>query len=95
MDSKEVGLRIGFYRQKRNMTQYALAYKAGVSPTYIYQLERGTKSPTVEYLGYICQALDLTLEEFFKPIDDVKTADFIDGLTTEQRKLLNEFFTSL
>ena len=36
-----------------------------VSPTYIYQLEQGLKSPTVEYLGYICAGLNISLAEFF------------------------------
>ena len=52
-------------REAKKMTQNALANAAGVSPTYIYQLERGEKSPTVEYLDHICWGLGLTLKEFF------------------------------
>ncbi len=65
MEAKEVGERIKFFREKRKMTQNALANQAGVSPTYIYQLERGEKSPTVEYLSHICWGLDISLTSFF------------------------------
>jgi len=65
METKEVGERIKYFREKRKMTQNALANQAGVSPTYIYQLERGEKSPTVEYLSYICWGLGISLTQFF------------------------------
>ncbi len=54
MEAKDVGNRIRQLREERKMTQYALANQSGVSPTYVYQLERGEKSPTVEYLEHIC-----------------------------------------
>lgn len=44
MDKKELGLRIKRLRESRDMSRNALANKAGVSPTYIYQLEKGEKS---------------------------------------------------
>lgn len=65
MDKAEVGKKIKALRRQKNLTQVALAKLSGVSPTYIYQLEQGTKSPTVEYLGYICKGLGTTLGEFF------------------------------
>ena len=54
MDKFEVAKKIKALREARNLTQNALAYQAGVSPTYIYQLEKGEKNPTVEYLDHIC-----------------------------------------
>ena len=50
MEKKDVANRIKVLREAKKMTQNALANAAGVSPTYIYQLERGEKSPTIEYL---------------------------------------------
>lgn len=66
MEAKDVGNRIRELGEKRKMTQYALANQSGVSPTYIYQLERGEKSPTIEYLKHICWGLGVTLADFFK-----------------------------
>ena len=53
MEKSEIANRIKELREAKKMTQNALANAAGVSPTYIYQLERGEKSPTVEYLDHI------------------------------------------
>lgn len=41
MDKFEVARRIKSLREAKNLTQNALANNAGVSPTYIYQLEKG------------------------------------------------------
>lgn len=65
MEANEVGKKIKYFRGMRNLTQNALANRAGVSPTYVYQLERGEKSPTVEYLSHICWGLDISLSQFF------------------------------
>ncbi len=97
MDKQEVAERIKKLRMARKMTQNALAYQAGVSPTYIYQLERGEKSPTVEYLDHICWGLGITIEEFFA-LDDgqrEKTADRLSALTPKQKQLFNDFLNSL
>ena len=65
MEREEVAKRIRELREERHLKQNALANLAGVSPTYIYQLERGEKSPTIEYLDHICWGLGITIEEFF------------------------------
>ena len=57
MEKLDVANRIKDLRNQKGLSQNTLANLAGVSPTYIYQLERGEKSPTVEYLYYICSAL--------------------------------------
>ena len=70
MDKKEIGERIRFLRERKGISQNALANAAGVSPTYIYQLERGEKCPTVEYLEHICWGLDVPLTQFFLTFND-------------------------
>ena len=93
MDAKEVGRRVKYFREKRNLTKNALATAAGVSPTYIYQIEEGLKCPTVEYLGHICWGLGITLCEFFTEEKELK--ERVAYLTPEQKKLLNAFLNSL
>ena len=97
MDKFDVAKRIKSLREEKKLTQNALANSAGVSPTYIYQLEKGEKSPTIEYLDHICWGLGISIEEFFSTQEksDKQIADKLSSLTTEQRKLLNEFLNSL
>ena len=96
MDRKEIGNRIRELREERNLKQNALANLAGVSPTYIYQLERGEKSPTIEYLDHICWGLGITIQDFFaKPAEEDLTADKLSALNPDQKLLLNRFLNSL
>ncbi len=95
MEKKEVGERIRKLRIERKLTANALAYQAGISPTYIYELEKGEKSPTVEYLNYICFALGISLEEFFATSRPDHYADKLSLLNEDQKQLLNQFLNSL
>ena len=97
MDKLDVAKRIRELREARNLTQNALANNAGVSPTYIYQLEKGEKSPTIEYLDHICWGLGITLEEFFsiENRSQKSAIDKLSSLTPEQKQLLNNFLNSL
>lgn len=94
MEKEEVGRRIRFFREKKQWTQNYLATTAGVSPTYIYQIEKGQKSVTIDYLSYICSALGVSLEEFFRDMS-ASAADNIAALSDEQRQLLNAFLESI
>lgn len=97
MEKREIGEKIRRLREKENITQNALANRAGVSPTYIYQLEQGLKSPTVEYLGYICAGLNISLAEFFAEEQSKKNVAgrTTDALNEKQKRLLDEFLSSL
>ena len=97
MEKQEIGEKIRRLREKENITQNALANRAGVSPTYIYQLEQGLKSPTVEYLGYICAGLNISLAEFFAEEQSEKNVAgrTTDALNENQKRLLDEFLSSL
>lgn len=99
MDKQEIAQKIKNLRIERKMTQNALAHQAGVSPTYIYQLERGEKSPTLEYLDHICWGLGISIEEFFSAksarAQEAVGGDRLASLTAEQKRLLNNFLNSL
>lgn len=51
--------------ESKNMTQYALAKSAGVTPAYISQIISGGKTPTIETIEKLCSAMGITLSEFF------------------------------
>ena len=95
MDRHDVAKRIRELREARHLKQNALANLAGVSPTYIYQLERGEKNPTIEYIDNICWGLGITIEEFFSTKKPAAEDDKLASLTPDQRRLLNEFLKSL
>jgi len=62
---KQLGERIRVLRLERELTQEKLAEKAELNTSFIGQIERGGKKPTVETLEKIVNALDITFEELF------------------------------
>lgn len=95
MDRKEIGRKIKKMRTERGMSQYKLAMEAGLSPSYIPDIEKGLKCPTVEVLDSICFALHITLQDFFKDPLEIISQDKISSLNDNQKKLLNDFLNSL
>ncbi len=60
-----VGSRIKELREKRGFTQNRLAEWAGVSRTHLRRVELGEADITVGHLTLICDALGISLREFF------------------------------
>ena len=61
--TKKLGQRIKFIRNKYGISQEELAFKASISTTYMGQLERGEKSPTVDTVFKLAKALDTSISE--------------------------------
>ena len=96
MDRKEICKKIEKIRKERRMSQYQLAMDAGLSTSYIPDIEKGLKCPTVETLDNICYALHITLKDFFtEQTDEVVSRDKLSALNESQKRLLNEFLNSL
>lgn len=58
-------------REERNLTQDALAWKAGVSRSYLQHLEHGrSRDVKISTLGSICEGLGVSLKHFFQMIED-------------------------
>lgn len=95
MDRKEIGKKIERIRKERRMSQYQLAIDAGLSTSYIPDLEKGLKCPTVETLDSICYALKITLQDFFTEPAEKISQDRLSSLNDKQKKLLNDFLDSL
>lgn len=55
---KVLGRVIAQRRKTVGMSQEAVAFRCKLHPTYISQLERGLKSPTIRVLRLIADALD-------------------------------------
>lgn len=60
-----VGKRIKQYRTAKGISQEELAHRADMHASHLGQIERAEKSPTVDSLEKIVNALDITFEELF------------------------------
>ena len=91
-----IGERIKFFRLQKGITVNKLANISGISQSYMRDLELGKKQPTVEYLSYICDALDITLERFFaNETSNNLLYDEIDSLNEVQKRSLFEFLKAM
>ena len=93
-----VGERIKELHEQQNITVNKLANVAGVSQSYLREIELGLKQPTVEYLEYICFGLKISLRDFFdeknKKINPVLLSS-IEKLSDNEQIKLAEFVNSL
>lgn len=56
----DIGGAIKRTRQERNMKQYVLADKAGISQTYLSQVELGLKQPSQDTINRIAAVLQVS-----------------------------------
>ena len=92
-----VGERIIYFRNKQGITTNKLANKAGLSQSFVRDVELSNKSITIENLVLVCDALKITLKDFFD--EPEKSSDLIDkellstinNLTIEQKTRLIDF----
>lgn len=83
-------------RNKCWLTQNGLAEKAGVSQTHLRRVELGQADITVGHLQLLCDAMGITLQEFFNTnTEDDELSIALSKLTPKQKKLLIAFIESL
>jgi len=61
-----LGKGVRFYRQKRQLSQADLAKKAGISITFLSNIERGIKYPTSDTLSALANGLEVEVYELFR-----------------------------
>ena len=90
-----IGKRIKTLREKSGYTQNALAERAGVSQTHLRRVELGQADITVGHLQLVCDALGISIRDFFtsQEPDDLSVA--LANLTPKQKRLLFDFLKSL
>ena len=91
--------KIKYYRELRGLTINALAYRSGVSQSYLRDIELGNKSNiSVDKLYEICSELNITLSEFFNDNDLCETDPLqnkIDSMTYAQKNALLSFLDTI
>lgn len=96
-----IGNRITHFRKLRKMSVNKLANKAGISQSYLREIEMGNyENPSVDVLDVLCGALTISLKEFFdEEMGDNELKDSlmeeIQFLDTNQKEKLREFLKSM
>ncbi|MCX7772125.1 MAG: helix-turn-helix domain-containing protein [Clostridia bacterium] len=92
----DLAKRLIYFREIKGYTTNKLADKAGISQSFVRDIELGKKKPSVAILSHLCDALDITLCQFFD--DGIKKSLVSDDLlkqifrlTPEQREKLADF----
>lgn len=94
----DVGKRIVELREKKKISTNKLANLAGISQSYLRDIEMNKKNPTVEMLSYICFALNISMQEFFSENDNTINPylwSAIQTLDDEEQIKLSEFICAV
>ena len=92
----DISKRLIELRQKCGYTQNRLAEWAGVSQSHLRRVELGQADITVSHLELLCDAMNITLKEFFDDsTGEDELAVAISKLSPKQKKLLLAFIQSL
>lgn len=101
MNKAEIGTRIKICRKIKKFTQETLAEKIDVSPHYIYEIERGSKTMSLETLILISESLNVSVDYllFGHQKDDCIQQDelytLINGLSYENRKAITKMLSAI
>lgn len=71
----EIGQRIRFYRKKKKLSQEKLAELCDFHPTYIGQLERGEKNPSIESIYKLTKGLGIPITQLLEDIDTLENTN--------------------
>lgn len=88
MNNADMGMRIKQCHKVRKMTQEQLAEVVDISPHYLYEIERGSKSVSLAILIKIADALNASLDYLIRGT----TPNQMDYLYTDE---LNELLIDL
>lgn len=92
----DISKRLIALRQQCGYTQNGLAERSGVSQSHLRRVELGQADITVGHLELLCDAMSISLKEFFdeRSSEDEISAAF-SKLSPKQKKLLLAFLESL
>lgn len=91
-----VSKRIIALRERCGLTQNGLAERAGVSQTHLRRVELGQADITIGHLQLLCDAMSISLKEFFnEETDSDEIAVAFSKLSQMQKMRLLDFLKSL
>lgn len=80
-----IGETIKILRKEKNIKQLDLAESSGISQTYLSQIEKGTKTPTIDVLEKISTNLGLPY-----PVLSFLSLD-TNSISAEKKEIYNRF----
>lgn len=98
MNLVEIGARIKAYRKSIGISQEKLAEMINVSPHYIYEIERGTKTMSLETFVTLSEALNLSTDYILfgnKKDDTVSLTVQLSKMDEEQRTRAESAFKAI
>ena len=63
--SEQVGIRLREFRQRAGLTQEVLSFNSGIHVSFLSEIERGIKKPSIDSLEKLLAALNVSFQEFF------------------------------
>lgn len=92
----DVSERLICLRKQCGFTQNGLAERAGVSQSHLRRVELGEADITVGHLQLLCDAMNISLKEFFGETSDVdEICAAFAKLSSMQKSYLLKFLESL
>ena len=92
----DVSKRLISLRERCGLTQNGLAERSGVSQTHLRRVELGQADITIGHLQLLCDAMSVSLQEFFtEESDSDEMAVALSKLSPKQKALLLTFIKSL
>lgn len=63
---KRLGINLRRLREAKGLSQEAFAFEAGIHRTYVSDIERGARNPTITVVENLAIALGITASELLK-----------------------------
>lgn len=67
----QLGRRIAYLRKERKMSQLDLAIESTLATSYVSELEKGKRNPSIETLSKVAKALQVTLSELLRGVSSI------------------------
>ena len=97
----DIGQRIRKLRLKQGFKAKDFAREVNISRVYLNEIERGTKTPSLDTMQKICDALGITLAHLFSVEDKDRSMEYCQllenakELSPEQLTVLNDLIKLL
>ena len=83
LNPKKLGERIKQARKEKHMTAEVLAEKTEISVSFLREIERGNKKPSISKFTEIANALEVSADELLKDNIDVSEPLILQGIAAE------------
>ncbi len=83
---KRFGLAIKRWRSQTGISQEKLAFRSKLHRTYICDIERGSRNPTLQSIGKLAQALNVSLPVLLQTVETSTEDRHVKNIVAELKK---------